>query len=89
MVDQPVQSGDSALEGHRRQRGGQRDAGDPERVQVAPGAEHTLRVWLRSDPPDDPAWPRGAADEVSLEFFNSAGAPVGAPSTQRDRGADG
>ena len=79
-VDQPVQSGDSA---------GKVTASAPGRVtlatlrvQVAPGAAHTLRVSLRSDPPDDPDGPAVLRMEVSLEFFNTDGAPVGAPSTQ-------
>ncbi len=52
-------------------------------ARVAPGAAHTLRVWLRSDAPADPASPNVLRMEVSLEFVGADGTRAGVPSTQQ------
>ena len=83
VVDQPFESGDAAAKVTA--------SGAPSvtlmtqywRVPVAPGAEHTLSVWVRSDARADSVGPKVLRMEVSLEFVDTDGTRVGVLSTQR------
>ena len=80
VVDQPVQSGNSAGKVTADMPGTVTLMTQRWLVDVAPGSEHTLRVWLRSDTPEGSGV---LGMNVNLEFVNSDGNLVGAPSTER------